>query len=1260
MAKIKFDKQHNVDVPTLLLQNRNFDTLGKINDVFSLEYKENFNSANELSFTVYKTINGNENALWDLILNNKIVFIPEFEERFVITVSVNDDSAVSKSVTGISLCESELSQIMLYNIEINTETDINRNDYEKTFFYNSNPKASILDRLLEKVPHYSIAHVDDSLAGIKKVPAFSISDKDIYSVLTNDIAEEFNCIFIFNSINRTISAYDLYNTCNNSGCGYRGDFTDKCPECGSTDFLGQYGNDTTIFITSENLANEITLEPDMDSFKNCMYIEGGDDTINAAIRSINPNGSNYIYYFNKDTKEDMSDELVNILNSYDELYNEYSLTQEYPIDIASAQNYNLQVDHITNLFGKDNGFVKNIGKLPSDYILVGYPSTTDAMYNAINLYYILNTSMMPTIDTTGESIKNSMDSIVNGFNEGFVSKDTDTAFINKIAITNCTLASQNSVERAIKKTARIFYGTAYYDLELLTSSYTQATSSTPSGKWIGQFKLTSLTETDENGKNVSLVSDEITLTIIENNELYIQQEINRAISNKDKLSEKQISNIKMSAADFQQQLHYYSLDELNNIYDMFESCQDVIIKTDDKSDMDDKLLKKYKDFYAERLKYIAEEKVYREKQIEYVKAIYYSGDSETDYKPTGILQDLRSKVNDELNIEKYIKKMSHENGDIIWKEFCSYRREDKYTNSNYISDGKTDSEIIELAEKLLDTAKKELFKAGTLQYSISTTMNNLLALNEFSSFTDNFDVGNWIRVKVNDSIYQLRLLSYEIDFDDMQKISVEFSTVEKIHTGYSDVESILSSVSSIASSYSGLVQQVDTTTSTANKVNNLVSNGLNATRTKFVDSDNEELVYDKHGLLGRRYNYVTDSYEDQQFKILSNGLYITSDNWKTITSGIGRISYFDPKKGEYVNDYGIIARTVVGNLFIGKELRIYGEKSSIILDENGITLDGGGIHWKSRLKQDAVEGLPKEIEAWKFWISEEGEFGKYKEEIKMQFDGKSDCTYGDAEPPQKSEAGDLWFCTDDSNGYGKNKAYMYDGSEWKEANGVPDSVWDIADSKSSIFVEKPCKPLSDTDLNYYHANDFWILENDMVLNEKEYKKGSIMVALEDSSSFEESHWTEKLRYTDDTKAELVGNELNEYKKEIKNFCEKVDNSLNVTEIDKDYIISPKIGGGHLYISKKGYGSVTIDPYQEKNNGYIFAVKNSDDNVVMGVDMDGNALFSGELKGATGTFSGALNAATGTFSGELNAATGTFMGDVKTGYTTNGEPNSPYN
>ena len=51
-----------------------------------------------------------------------------------------------------SYCRTLSDKINIYNYEINTETDIEREDYVPTVLFNeNNPKASLLNRILEKV-----------------------------------------------------------------------------------------------------------------------------------------------------------------------------------------------------------------------------------------------------------------------------------------------------------------------------------------------------------------------------------------------------------------------------------------------------------------------------------------------------------------------------------------------------------------------------------------------------------------------------------------------------------------------------------------------------------------------------------------------------------------------------------------------------------------------------------------------------------------------------------------------------------------------------------------------------------------------------------------------------------------------------------------------------------------------------------------------------------------------------------------------------
>ncbi len=949
-------------MPTLLLQNRNFETIGVVTNVHEFIYKENFNSPNEISFTIYKDNGETCHPLWDSLINFKLIYIPEFGERFEIAISTASAQTTIKSVTGASLCESELSQIRLYDIEINTENDIANISYDPRFptvFYR-NPEelhdydwtdskyrdysdekkkevlksSSLLHRILEKAEHYSIGTVDKSLKNLQR--EFSISDTDIYSELTGELAEEFHCIFLFDSITRTISAHDLYHTC--KSCGYRGDFTHKCPECGSTEFEGQYGIDTSVFISNENLAEEISLESNKDSLKNCFYVEGGDEIITAAVKAMNPNGTNYIYDFNHDTETDMPKALSAVIKSYDELYKNYVTTKSFPLNSTAVNNYNTVVREVNALFSDD----PSIRFAQLQQTLTGYSSVIESIYEATDLYGFLKDSMMPTIRIDGLGLEDSLQNILTGFREGFSTLNADgsttKSFSNQIAMRNHTTAIESSVENAIQKSAKLYYSTAYYDLEINTLSYTPATSSSH-GTWNGTFTLKSLSEKNpETGENLQQTSPHVTLTIVDHVELYLEQSIYKKMT-KDKSKYSEVTSLKMDFNTFKEKITRYSLSELARMKESFQACLDIIISAEFPESAK-ALSQRYYDFYSKRFQYIdLTEQPKREAQIKCVQALY-SFDSSAN-KTSGILSDVKNETNRILDFKKYLlsNPLNYEayQGKDLWKTFCSYRREDKYTNSNYISDGMNNAEIIAHAKKLLETAKKELYTASNPQYTLSANMDNLLALNEFAPLADAFSCGNWIRLEIDGDIYRLRLLSYQIAFDDISSIDVEFSTVEKLWSGNSDLKSILTSAKSIAGSYAYTTQQVKQSLSASNYVNSWVEEGLSATAAKIVnDHDTQAITIDQNGILCREYDDIQDVYSPFQVRFINNGLYITTDNWKTLKAALGKFIY--SQGGTEKTAYGILAESLVGKFIIGEQLFIQNSAGSLVFDSGGFKI----------------------------------------------------------------------------------------------------------------------------------------------------------------------------------------------------------------------------------------------------------------------------------------------------------------------------------
>ena len=854
MQRIKFNANNQVDDYTIVLSTRNHTHLGQIKNIKDVSLKGNLASAQELSFTVYKELDNGRTVytepLWDNIENFKLVWVKELDEYFEIYVSLDDSTDITKSVTATSACEAELSQIKLYNMEINTEDDIARTDYVKpTVFYrpldqyvvgskdyNENKKSSLLHRILDKVDDsYTIKHVDLSLMNIQR--SFSIDDASIYDFMAGECAEQFHCLFEFNSVTREISVYDLYTVCQD--CGERGEFQGTCTKCGSTN-LKYFGEDTTIYVDKENLTDAVNLSTDTDSVKNCFRLEAGDDSMTAAVISLNQNGSPYIYCISEEQRKDMPIELVNKLDSYDKLYASY--TDEYK---------QLLID----------------------------------LYDCIDKILYYQSSMMPTIEhaetnATKEAAK------------------LNTVNLSPLGLSSVTTStSVATVNSALKNYAKVYVDTGSFKLEVNDGTFEYEGIDSDGynyGYWYGNFKVTNYSDEED-----VATSEMIRVKVHNNYADFVDQKIKKNIATNDD-DEGSIYDVLAidKLSDFKTALTYYSLNRLTSFYDAIQGALDVLVEADQATASADLYEPIYVPYYN-KLQACQAEIDKRQATI-----------NEWTHKQD-LLLERQQEIQAELNFEDYI-------GKDLYKLFCLYRREQKYSNSNYISDGLDNDEIFKNAQDFLETARKELIKSSTHQHSISSTLYNLLTMKEFQPIVDKFQVGNWIRIRVDGVLYRLRLVSFEISFSDLQTINVEFSDLIKINDCVSDVQSIVSSALSMAGSYSYISKQAEKGNSAANTFNKLQEEGLNSALYKIKNADTEEVTFDKHGLLCRSYDDISDSYGDEQFKAIHNVLAFTDDNWKTVKTALGKQTY--TLGGTKYEEYALNAETVIGGKVIAGQI----------------------------------------------------------------------------------------------------------------------------------------------------------------------------------------------------------------------------------------------------------------------------------------------------------------------------------------------------
>lgn len=918
--KINFDILNQAQEPTFILADRKGNKIGLL-AAREIALKDTLSDSSEIVFKIYKSIDGKECDIWNNIKDFKLVWCKEWDTWFDIKVELQEiDKQVVKVVTCYKLGVSELSQIMLYGIEINTETDISRDDYTSpTVFYNpENKDCSLLDRLIsEKAPHYTIIHVDESLKDIQKT--FSFDDKSIYDAF-QEISEEVECLFVFNSnsdingnIARTISVYDLNNYCNN--CGHRGSFIDVCSECGNTDVKNGYGEDTTIFITSDTLAEDIELATDIDSVKNCFKIEGGDDLINASIRNYNPNGTDYIWHISNNTLEDMSDELANKIKEYNLRYSDYQDNYKININESMLNDYNELIDKYSEKYQEylnmNSISSVDVNTLKVMTPIIGYSNLMISYYNTIDFNLFLQSVLLPSFEIIGTTAEEEATKI---------SKNLSMVAVNNLS--NST--SKSIVDNAVSSLASCFtYSTYKVEIQNSTYSYDEDNND---GVWDGTLIITnSSDDTDTTTLDKSLtIGDELSS--------YLEQKIIKKLKNSEEDKYSITGLFDLSLEDFEEELSYYNLDSLNMICNSCQAVLNLLIEQG-VSDKEHELYDNLYNSYYKKLKAIEDEIELREDEI-FIIADEYNG------LQNYILNE-RNNIQSALNFEKYL-------GEENWLEFCSYRREDKYSNTNYISDGLNNAELFDKVKELFKVANDEIKKSSELQISIKSTLRNLLFMKEFLPLINNFEVGNWIRIKIDNDIYKLRLIEYEIDYEVPDSLYVVFSDVIKTKDSISDIKSILNKSSSMATSYDSVKHQASQGSNSNKKLNDWVNRGLSLTNMQILsDVDNQEITWDSEGFLMREYDPVTESYSDKQLKIINKGLYITNDNWETSKAGIGNFIYYDPtnldENGNMlpVETYGVIADTLVGNLILGEEVGIYTTGNDIVLNKNGLMITNG-------------------------------------------------------------------------------------------------------------------------------------------------------------------------------------------------------------------------------------------------------------------------------------------------------------------------------
>ena len=297
-----------------------------------------------------------------------------------------------------------------------------------------------------------------------------------------------------------------------------------------------------------------------------------------------------------------------------------------------------------------------------------------------------------------------------------------------------------------------------------------------------------------------------------------------------------------------------------------------------------------------------------------------------------------STISSRLNIITYFSDTP-----ALLKELGCYWIEGTYSDDNIsVLDTTTPDEEIELSQALMESGSAELAKVSQPRFYFSIESIDASKNIEFCSQMSDIEVGKLFAIEKEDGLwYYPVLLELSMGLDDVEDYSMTFANALRLDDwGYTYADLIKES-SSTSRQVSANWRDLTRYTKEREKLQAIAKDPLNPSlRAEYANSINQEFVINSSSILGRKKSSDEASlFEPEQMRLVNNALLFTDDNWKTVKTALGKIQCADPTNpSKTITRYGLSAEVIVGDFILGKLLRINNSNSSIVLDEQGITI----------------------------------------------------------------------------------------------------------------------------------------------------------------------------------------------------------------------------------------------------------------------------------------------------------------------------------
>ena len=255
-SSISRDYYGNIEQPVVTLKTPHGSVISVI-PANSISMTCRYNDVSEVQFTVPAYIEGQKVPSYDEISGLRLVEIGDFGDFVLINPEKTNEGGIKETLQCTAY---SLEYVFNYKkVDLGIEEDVNT--YE---FYNQTDNTdTIMGMIIEAAPDWSIGYVDQELIG--RYRYFDNTDDNWYSFMMNTLQEAYNCVFLFDTKNKSINVIST----------------------------SHENTNLPIFLSYNNLLKTVNVTELSEEIVTSLAGYGSGDEV--SIRDVNPNGTDKIY-----------------------------------------------------------------------------------------------------------------------------------------------------------------------------------------------------------------------------------------------------------------------------------------------------------------------------------------------------------------------------------------------------------------------------------------------------------------------------------------------------------------------------------------------------------------------------------------------------------------------------------------------------------------------------------------------------------------------------------------------------------------------------------------------------------------------------------------------------------------------------------------------------------------------------------------------------------------------------------------------------